>query len=82
LGVKDCEFYKCEGEISERPRKALKCTQSNELSAGMGTFNMRWEKAWKEASVIAIMHLLAVYTESLNKLDPLPSFKHDGLNLF
>ena len=42
----------------------------------MGTFNRRWGKTWKEANIIAVMHLLAVYTKSLNKLDPLPSFKY------
>lgn len=67
--------------ISEKKeRKALKCMQSNELSAMTGTFNMRWGKAWNEAS--AIMHLLAANTKSLNKLDLLPSLKYYILNLF
>lgn len=66
--------------ISGKGRKALKCMQSNELSAVMGTFSMKWGKTWNEAS--AIMHLLAVHAKSLNKLDLLPSFRYYILNLF
>lgn len=67
-------------EYSRKRKKDIKMHVEYELSAVMGTFSMRWGKTWHEASIIAIMHLLAVYMKSLSKLDPSPCLNIIFLN--
>lgn len=62
--------------------KHQKYTPSDEFSAVMGTFSVRWREFWNEVSVITIIHLLASHLESLNKLGPLPSFIYYRLRFF
>lgn len=62
--------------------KHQKYIPSDEFSAVMGTFSVRWREFWNEVSVITIIHLLASHLESLNKLGPLPSFIYYRLRFF